>query len=90
MPDLPERPKGNKLRTAPPKTVDIRLLDAAIISEVIEMALSDHTSFEHIRTLHGLGQDQVKFLMRTNLKAGSYRAWRRRVREFGDRRACYK
>jgi hypothetical protein len=27
--------------------------------------------------------------MRTHLNTGSYRAWRRRVREFGDRRAQY-
>lgn len=64
--------------------------DAATISEIIEMALSDHTSFAQIRALHGLSPDQVKSLMRTHLAPGSYRAWRRRVRRFGDRRATYK
>lgn len=64
--------------------------DAALVSEVIEMALSDHVSFEQIRIVHGLGPDQVKELMRKNLAPGSYRAWRRRVRRFGDQRAVYK
>ena len=65
-------------------------LTEAIISEIIEMALSDFTSFDNIRTLHGVSPDQVKTLMRKTLKPGSYRAWRRRVRAFGDRRESYK
>lgn len=60
------------------------------VSEIIEMALSDHVSFDQIRTLHGLGPDEVKALMRQNLKSGSYRAWRKRVRQFADRREVYK
>ena len=64
--------------------------DPETTSEIIEMALSDHVSFGQIRALHGLGPDDVKVLMRRNLKPGSYRAWRRRVRRFGDRRAVYK
>lgn len=65
-------------------------LDQATISEIIEMALSDHTSFAQIRSLHGLSPDQVKAVMRSHLAPGSYRAWRRRVRQFGDRREVYK
>jgi uncharacterized protein (TIGR03643 family) len=65
-------------------------IDASTESEIIEMALSDQISFEDIRALHGLGPDEVKTLMRSRLKTGSYRAWRKRVREFGDRRAVYK
>ena len=65
-------------------------LTEAVISEIIEMALSDFTSFDNIRTLHGVSPDQVKALMRKTLKPGSYRAWRRRVRAFGDRRESYK
>lgn len=64
--------------------------DAATTSEIIEMALSDHVSFDQIRALHGLGPDAVKALMRRSLKPGSYRAWRRRVRQFSDRRETYK
>jgi len=68
----------------------VRKLSDAEKSEIIEMALSDHTSFNNIKELYGLNDDVVKKLMRTNLKQGSYRAWRRRVRVFSDRRANYK
>lgn len=64
--------------------------DPASLSEIIEMALSDHASFDQIKSLHGLNQDEVKALMRQNLQSGSYRAWRRRVRQFSDRREFYK
>jgi uncharacterized protein (TIGR03643 family) len=64
--------------------------DAAVISEIVEMALSDHVSFDQIRSLHGLGPDEVKTLMRKTLKPGSFRAWRKRVRQFADRRETYK
>ena len=67
-----------------------KILDPATLGDIIEMALSDHASFDQIRTLHGLGPDEVKELMRKNLKSGSYRAWRRRVRAFADRRDVYK
>ena len=60
------------------------------INEVIEMALSDHTSFQQIEALYGLKESDVKRVMRKNLKPGSYRAWRRRVRAFSNRRAHYK
>lgn len=65
-------------------------LSDADISEVIEMALSDHVSFADIQMQHGLSEKEVKALMRSNLKTGSYQAWRRRVRAFGDRREHYK
>jgi uncharacterized protein (TIGR03643 family) len=65
-------------------------LSQAAVGEIIEMALSDHTSFEAIRAVHGLSPDEVKVLMRRELKSGSYRAWRKRVNTFGARRAIYK
>jgi len=61
-----------------------------VIGEMIEMALSDHVSFAQIRALYGLGPDEVKALMRQQLKRGSYLAWRKRVREFSQRRGFYK
>lgn len=67
-----------------------QVLDIETVSEIVEMALSDKASFHDIRTLHGLGPDEVKSLMRRSLKPGSYRAWRRRVRQFSDRREVYK
>ncbi len=62
----------------------------AALSEIIEMALSDHISFAVIKDQHGATPDQVKAIMRRSLKPGSYRAWRKRVRDFGDRRENYK
>lgn len=65
-------------------------LTPAQISEIIEMALSDHTSFSTITAQHNVSPDQIKAIMRSNLKTGSYKAWRKRVRDFGDRREHYK
>jgi len=65
-------------------------LDDATLGEIVEMALSDSASFASIEDLHGLSADEVREVMRQTLKPGSYRAWRRRVREFSDRREIYK
>ena len=65
-------------------------LESYEISEIIEMALSDHVSFNQIQKQYGLREDEVKKIMKTNLKAGSYKAWRKRVREFSSRREHYK
>lgn len=65
-------------------------LSAAQISDIVQMALSDHVSFADIMREYGLREKEVKALMRANLKSGSYKAWRKRVRTFGDRRAHYK
>lgn len=67
-----------------------RTLDAALVGEIIQMALSDHVGFEDIREAYGLGPDEVKALMRAELSTGSYRSWRRRVRRLSDTRAKYK
>jgi uncharacterized protein (TIGR03643 family) len=60
------------------------------ISEIIEMALSDHVSFADIEAQYGLSDKQVKTLMRHELKSSSYKTWRKRVRDFGERREIYK
>ena len=46
--------------------------------------------FTQISAQHGVTPDEIKTIMRTQLKPGSYRAWRKRVRDFGDRREHYK
>lgn len=65
-------------------------LSESAISEIVEMALSDHVPFAAITMQYGICADEVKALMRLNLKSGSYRAWRKRVRQFSDRRERYK
>ncbi len=59
-------------------------------SEIIELALSDHASFDNIKSIYGIGEKDVKKLMRENLRSHSYKSWRKRVREFSDRREKYK
>ena len=62
----------------------------AELSEIVQMALSDHVSFKDISAQYGLAEKDVVKLMRENLKKGSYRAWRKRVSTFGARREFYK
>ena len=79
---------SNKLKI---KTKNIfKDLSDVDLSTIIEMALSDQTSFSDIQLQYGLKEDQVKELMRKNLKKGSYRSWRKRVKTFSDRREFYK
>jgi len=70
--------------------MEVPNLEEHEVSEIIEMALSDHTSFAQIQIQYGLSDKQVKQLMRENLKPSSYRTWRMRVRKFSDRRESYK
>ena len=56
-----------------------RQLDNAIISEIIEMAWDDETSFDQIKLAHGLSENDVIQLMRRELKPSSLRMWRKRV-----------
>ena len=58
--------------------------------EIIEMALSDKVTFNTIRELFGLDQNQMKLLIKAELKPGSYKAWRKRVEKFSARRDVYK
>ncbi|MEY8766606.1 MULTISPECIES: TIGR03643 family protein [Francisella] len=49
------------------------------ISEIIEMAWCDKTSFDAIKNITGLSEPQVIKIMRNNLKPSSFRLWRKRV-----------
>jgi uncharacterized protein (TIGR03643 family) len=70
--------------------MDVPNLAEHEVSEIIQMALCDHTSFAQIKMKYGLSDKQVKQVMRENLKPSSYRTWRTRVRKFSDRRESYK
>ena len=59
-------------------------------SDVIEMALSDHVSFNDIQAEYGISDKQVKTLMSDTLKSSSCKTGHKRVRDFGDRRENYK
>ena len=60
------------------------------IDELVAMALSDHVSFESIRFAFGLSENEVKKLMKQNLKPKRYRAWRQRVASLTKQRGRYK
>tara|TARA_B100001142_G_C14157236_1_gene587015 strand:+ start:291 stop:527 length:237 start_codon:yes stop_codon:yes gene_type:complete len=64
--------------------------NAGELSDIIYMALSDEISFSDIYFQYGLKEKDVKSLMRNNLKRGSYKAWRKRVRRLGSQREYYK
>ena len=49
------------------------------IDRIIEMAWEDRTTFDSIEYQFGLKEQNVKQLMRENLKRSSYKLWRRRV-----------
>ena len=67
-----------------------KIFSVSEISEIIEMALSDHISFGQIEKQFGIKEKDVKKLMKKNLKESSYKVWRKRVRVFSDRRKNYK
>ncbi len=49
------------------------------VSRIIEMAWEDRTPFEAIESQFGLSESLVIDLMRREMKASSFRLWRRRV-----------
>ena len=67
-----------------------KIFSVSEISEIIEMALSDHISFKQIEKQFDIKEKDVKKLMKKNLKESSYKLWRKRVRIFSDRRNNYK
>ena len=49
------------------------------INDIIRMAWADDVSFEKIKRDKGLAEAEVIDVMRRNLKASSFRLWRKRV-----------
>ena len=49
------------------------------LDRIIEMAWEDRTSFEAIEYQFGLSEQEVIELMRQEMKASSFRMWRKRV-----------
>lgn len=49
-------------------------------SRIIEMAWEDRTPFEAIDGLFGINANQLIHLMRSELKSGSFKVWRKRMR----------
>ncbi|NJS36666.1 MAG: TIGR03643 family protein [Brachymonas sp.] len=55
------------------------VLNAADISRIIEMAWEDRTPFEAIEAQFGLNESAVVRLMRAEMKASSFKMWRKRM-----------
>lgn len=49
------------------------------VSRIIEMAWEDRTPFDAIEDLYGLTEAQTITLMRQEMKASSFRMWRKRM-----------
>ena len=50
------------------------------LDRIIEMAWEDRTPFEAIEFQFGLKENDVRKLMRSNLKDSSFKLWRKRVK----------
>lgn len=50
------------------------------LDRVIEMAWEDRTPFDAIEFQFGLKENEVRKIMRTNLKESSFKLWRERVK----------
>lgn len=49
------------------------------ISRIIEMAWEDRTPFEAIEIQFGLKENDVREIMRSEMKSSSFKMWRKRV-----------
>ncbi|MGQ9799635.1 MAG: TIGR03643 family protein, partial [Ignavibacterium sp.] len=49
------------------------------ISRIIEMAWEDRTPFEAIEFQFGLKENEVREIMRREMKSSSFKMWRKRV-----------
>ena len=54
--------------------------EGELINRVIEMAWEDRTPFDAIEYQFGLKENDVREIMRTNLKRSSFELWRKRVK----------
>lgn len=58
---------------------DMKNLSLSDIPRIIEMAWEDRTPFEAIEMQFGLKENDVREIMRRELKPSSFKMWRRRV-----------
>ena len=54
-------------------------LESHEISHIIEMAWDDQTTFKNIENIYKIKEEDIKHIMKLNLKKSSYRLWRIRV-----------
>ena len=57
----------------------MKIFNKEDISRIIEMAWEDRTPFEAIEIQFGLKENDVREIMRRELKSSSFKMWRKRV-----------
>ena len=62
------------------ETYRLMNLNEKEIDRIIEMAWEDRTPFEAIEFQFGLKENDVRQIMRNNLKESSFKLWRKRVK----------
>ena len=55
-------------------------MDIESLDRIIEMAWEDRTPFEAIEYQFGIKENEVRKIMRENLKRSSFERWRKRVK----------
>lgn len=66
------------------------IFTAGDASRIIEMAWEDRTPFEAIERTYGLNESAVINFMRTNMKASSFRMWRKRMTSRATKHAALR
>ena len=56
------------------------MINSKNLNRIIEMAWEDRTPFEAIEYQFGLKENDVRKIMRENLKRSSFELWRKRVK----------
>jgi uncharacterized protein (TIGR03643 family) len=74
---LKKRPA--KVIEAPLEKPALAGFSAGDVSRIIEMAWEDRTSFEAIERQFGINESSVIRIMRAEMKASSFRMWRKRM-----------
>ena len=55
-------------------------MDTESVNRIIEMAWEDRTPFDAIELQFGIKENEVRKIMRDNLKRSSFELWRKRVK----------
>lgn len=65
--------------------ISMKHLENHEIGHIIEMAWDDKSTFKNISSIYKIKEEDIKHIMKLNLKNSSYRLWRKRV-NFRSRR----
>ncbi len=68
----------------------VQKLSVADIDRIIEMAWEDRTPFEAIEMQFGLSEKDVIALMRKEMKASSFKMWRKRTGGRSTKHAAFR